>query len=67
MANELKPCPFCGGEAHIAELSNGSQFITFYTVNCNQIAHCFGSDSNSWYGDKDQAIEAWNRRATDGD
>jgi Lar family restriction alleviation protein len=55
---ELKPCPFCGGEAFVyysGSPSNGS----FTEVICRE-CKC---QTLRLRGDK--AIEAWNRRAED--
>lgn len=47
--NELKPCPFCGGKAHIMR---GGHWIA-----------CEDCQSESgYYSTKEEAIEAWNRR-----
>ena len=51
---ELKRCPFCGGEAKIAEYG-------CYSVYCTQ----FCCEQTIAYQDKETAIEAWNRRAED--
>jgi Lar family restriction alleviation protein len=53
MSEELKKCPFCGGEAAMRHLEN----VSFYVVctKCNA-----GIET---YSDKDAAIAAWNRRA----
>ena len=49
--NELKPCPFCGGEADIIEDS------FCYGV------ECFNCKANSTYfSNAKDAIAAWNRR-----
>ena len=54
---ELKPCPFCGGEAILFAdtFDDGKIFV----VN----AHCdsCGATGNDFHDEK-QAIEAWNRR-----
>jgi Lar family restriction alleviation protein len=54
----LKPCPFCGGEADIEEIP-GSPFTNEpYTwgVGCKTC-------NIGWYEEsKERAIEAWNRR-----
>lgn len=58
MVNELKPCPFCGGEAGI--------------MICDYIKHqsfCFCTVCKVRMPNmltREEAIEAWNRRAKDG-
>lgn len=56
--NELKPCPFCGGEAAIREYSNG--FNIWFRVRCDSCGVAQDGIRNG-YG-KEQAVEAWNRR-----
>ena len=56
---ELKPCPFCGSNAFIAEwnydLAPGN--VLTHCVECN------GCHSTTLeYGTEEEAIEAWNRR-----
>ena len=57
---ELKPCPFCGGEASIAFRFN-TALVTcnMCGANAKEIGSSFG------VGEKEiaKAIEAWNRRA----
>jgi Lar family restriction alleviation protein len=55
---ELKPCPFCGGEA--AVIDNGC----FVDVSCKNF-HCRGWADSLMFKSKEEAIEAWNRRAVD--
>lgn len=53
----LKPCPFCGGEAHI------EHGLVTWAVVCPCSSHVF-------YGcelDKAKTVEAWNRRAKEVD
>ena len=60
--NELKVCPFCGGEARV------KAFRTFiegvhgmgekYYVSCTQC----GVEESHFHYDPESAIEAWNRR-----
>lgn len=50
--NKLKKCPFCGGEAHVVGLS------TKWVV-CSKCE----AESGCFYTEED-AIEAWNRRAS---
>ena len=53
--DELKPCPFCGGKAEIASLSKIA-----IGVFCNKCSAEIGI-----YRTKQEAIEAWNRRANE--
>jgi len=60
---ELKPCPFCGGEAHLRDWEDGEGFR--YQVICQE---CEGS-SDEYYADSGQTIHAeidatdrWNTR-----
>ncbi len=61
---ELKPCPFCGGEAAYKELSGGSHIM----VKC---AECgIGTEAfrnHIYYCAADKVAEVWNRRADNGD
>ena len=57
---ELKPCPFCGGEAKLIKC--GKEWY----VECN--SHMFTCYPKPWTGYIDTAeyaIEIWNRRAED--
>lgn len=64
MTRELRPCPFCGGEAML------STYYDFYKVHCNS-DDCWAEVSvgdayngvGKWYGSVDEAIAAWNIRA----
>ena len=60
MATELKPCPFCGGEAEAFE-DDGN-----FGVHCKNY-NCIGYDIEPQYIEDGYAIEAWNRRAEDAD
>lgn len=60
MSEELKPCPFCGGEAHIAErITYGGKL---YGACCYGTL-CPGSEPFPWCLDYEDAADAWNRRA----
>lgn len=54
---ELKPCPFCGGEAIDCEIETGN-----WRIGCNN-ARCRGDwFASKFYPSKAAAIEAWNNR-----
>ncbi len=62
--SELKPCPFCGGEAQTNEvvgMSNGNPPFGWGWVGC-QKCRVFMQYNHGERG-KRQAVEAWNRRA----
>ena len=73
MSNELKPCPFCGGEAV-------AKFVSPYFVKEDYQGLCYvvgckecGCSTSLYYSykhmyddeAKEQAIAAWNRRTND--
>ena len=51
---ELKPCPFCGGEA---EAVYGFYDYNYWGVMCKECGCYIGG-----YEPKEKHIEAWNRR-----
>lgn len=57
-SKDIKPCPFCGGKAihdHFLE-----EYFKIYVIKCKS---CDASTTACI--SRKQAIEAWNRRATD--
>lgn len=60
---ELKPCPFCGGEAMLMEhefvVANGIGVEKNYSVRC---LHCY-AQSYKFCETKEIAISLWDRRA----
>lgn len=63
MSKELKPCPFCGGQAAISMLKGGS--FPRYGVVCHN-SRCFAGEASCFgrkYPTINDAITAWNRRA----
>lgn len=59
MSEELKPCPFCGGEARII----AKPYEPKVCVGCDDDT-CLGFSGLGWLYDSDkEATEAWNRRA----
>ena len=54
---ELKPCPFCGGEAFITSLSKHQ-----HKVFCNNDCVTMPPRHDMWFTSYEKAIKAWNRR-----
>jgi Lar family restriction alleviation protein len=54
---QLKPCPFCNGEAVLAhvEFKDGDIYYNPQCYECN-------AGWNENYETKEEAIEAWNKR-----
>ena len=64
MPNELKPCPFCGGEAKLTTFRSARVRLfklVGYSVDCSVC--CARSVLRL---EADEAIEAWNRRVENG-
>ena len=55
---DLKPCPFCGGEAMVKEAIAYAESV--YTVGCGD-SECMGYEG-PWRRSKEDVIAAWNRR-----
>lgn len=60
---ELKPCPFCGGEAKIHK--SGFEYWTSMPHNFTVYCVACGASVRRFYENEQKSIEAWNRRATD--
>lgn len=78
---QLKSCPFCGGEAEIYEFKRArtipvgvltnkcisEPLPSKYLVRCKNKGECNGNaPSTKFFDEKQDAIEAWNRRAEQG-
>ena len=59
---ELKKCPFCGGEVKIIAEQVDARTMEYQFICSNLDCH-----SNTYfdYCDREEAIEAWNNRATE--
>jgi Lar family restriction alleviation protein len=55
---ELKPCPFCGGKVRRAIGLMGLNFFR-----CKECGAVVSFDNDYYNTHKNEAIEAWNRRA----
>lgn len=63
--DELKPCPYCGGEAVTSfQTTDPENKFAFGWIGC-QKCRCFINYINNAKGLK-EAAEAWNRRADNG-
>lgn len=60
MSEELKPCPFCGGEAHFMKVKH--VIGIWYAVCCDD-EECLGHEQSRLYTLRRLAADAWNRRA----
>ncbi len=62
---DLKPCPFCGGNARIINRAIGIRgtngFDWWHSIQCHLCNAAVGYDDNR-YRDKNDAIKAWNTR-----
>lgn len=65
--NELKPCPFCGGEIDErgAQCNYGKKIFTLDLM-CKNCGTIFKFKSNWEINPYLEAIEAWNRRTDNG-
>ena len=57
MNKELKPCPFCGGEALVKRNFYGNYYIACNNENCLCVVFTIV------FTRKSEAVNAWNRRA----
>ena len=58
MSEELERCPFCGGEAKMHTRLNSP----YYAAVCKN-TKCPGHNLYVLFWNREDAIEAWNRRA----
>ena len=55
----LKPCPFCGGEATTGKI----EYNATYYVRCSNRKICDVLPFTKAYDEIEDAIDAWNKRA----
>lgn len=55
---ELKKCPFCGGEAEFIR----SVYSRDWKVSCAMSRTCYVIPSTDFFETKEEAVIAWNRR-----
>lgn len=60
---KLKPCPFCGGKAHIRCIM---VFERPWFPECED-ERCIAGDTGVSFSTEEEAEEAWNRRAGEQD
>jgi hypothetical protein len=63
---ELKPCPFCGGEAEIVKDKRWPRSldhsIDAWHVECTNFDCVIYQVDNNYYRKRKEAVEMWNRR-----
>ncbi|MDP8772003.1 Lar family restriction alleviation protein [Serratia marcescens] len=67
-ANELKPCPFCGGHAEMQRIGNEYTKKRSIVVKCTGCRIQLTNSAIMHYGFDflhQKTVEAWNRRAGD--
>ena len=63
MTDELKPCPFCGGEARVNErYRGGTANRKMYWISCSACGISQQHDNTSGYRYQSKAIDRWNTR-----
>ena len=66
MAIELKPCPFCGGEANVFVSFEGGVFVICMKCQTRTKTLVDFPKYNKPTNAVDKVIEAWNRRVNNG-
>ena len=62
-ADNLLPCPFCGGAAEISVGEHSFNGAKVICTNCFAEGTLFGADAAQGCSHVSEAIAAWNRRA----
>lgn len=65
---DLKPCPFCGGEAFAYEVKPHKHFLCgLAEYDGGGFVECTGCSCGVSGKTKEEAVEVWNRRESDGE
>ena len=59
---ELRKCPFCGGEADVSESMVSGYGLSGYNYNYEVFCVICGCRTRFFYNSEFEAIAAWNRR-----
>ena len=62
MNEELKPCPFCGGEAKMAYVKTNPEAHLIYCNDCNMMVMLLKEDSRAPFPTDEMFISVWNSR-----
>lgn len=74
MMEKLKPCPFCGGGARVTDdvcvipvIDENGAYVDAEFEELPVFVHCTVCGAETYgYETAEEAIEAWNRRVSDG-
>lgn len=60
---KLKPCPFCGGRAHIEDISEPDDMGPIWMILCKKCGASASFGMDGCNATKVEAVDSWNRRA----
>ena len=63
MSEKLKPCPFCGGKAHIEDISEPDDMGPIWMILCKKCGASASFGMDGCDATKVEAVDSWNRRA----
>lgn len=63
MTENLKPCPFCGGEARLVALETIGNGVTYFVKCAGNKSKCAGPIHTKYCDTEERAAETWNHRA----
>lgn len=62
MSEKLKPCPFCGGEAHLFGIETIGASVAYFVKCVGNKSKCAGPIYTKYCDTKERAAEVWNTR-----